>query len=609
MKPENTRSKDDLLSSLLEANHLYSKGMPIITDTEYDKIWKALFDIDPDCPALYHTGDDKTLVIGRKRHRHPIYGTQKAFDMDDLKPFLARFGNDPLVIEPKYDGCAAVFYKGKTRADDKLYLEGDGVSGTDITYHLPFIYYPNNFGSMESVEIIIRESKWDKSYGKNVRNTVAGWISREKIPYPNILELVSHNKNVLTKDYQYDGDIDKLYEILLECYNVYSFYYRCDGLMIKLKDESKRILTNHNGKFYHWSIAWKPPIETAETVCTDIEWNISRQGKLIPTVIYEPIELCDTVNQRVTGNNAGWISSKNILPGSILTIGKAGSIIPKILSVKNEKDVAIISEQKDFDYIAHSKLPTHCPVCQNVLSWRDKHLICNAPNCLVQTTKTIAYFYSDKGMDVKTIGEARIWELLENDNLWEIKTRLIAEPWQLLDPFEYNIIEILESIWGKKRLANYLQSLIDIDGKKTIVDFIAALGKPGLSKTTATKIFNYVKFGKPIKSVSQKAINEFINAYEIALIVESDLKNFQFAKINPPPDKTYCITGVLSQPREEMITYFESKGYGFLGQVTMNCDYLILGDNPGRVKQERAEKYGVRIVSEEEFMAELRKDN
>ena len=124
-------NKDQLLSDLLEANYLYSKGMPTITDTEYDKIWKALFDLDPDCEALYHTGDDKTLVIGRKLHRYPIYGTQKAFDMDDLKPFLERFGNDILVIEPKYDGCAAIFYKGKTREEDKLYLEGDGVSGTD----------------------------------------------------------------------------------------------------------------------------------------------------------------------------------------------------------------------------------------------------------------------------------------------------------------------------------------------------------------------------------------------------------------------------------------------------------------------------------------------
>ena len=582
-------NKDQLLSDLLEANYLYSKGMPTITDTEYDKIWKALFDLDPDCEALYHTGDDKTLVIGRKLHRHPIYGTQKAFDMDDLKPFLERFGNDTLVIEPKYDGCAAIFYKGKTREEDKLYLEGDGVSGTDITHHLHNISYPANFRSMESVEIIIPQRLWNEGYGSNVRNVVAGWISREEIPHSNVLELVSHNHGNLVKEYHYDGNEDKLYETLLDLYNQWTKFYRCDGLMIKLASEKKRIITNHNGKFYHWSIAWKPPIETKETTCTDIEWNISRQGKLIPTVIYEPIKLCDTINQRVTGNNAEWIIDRVIHPGVTLTVGKAGSIIPKILSVK------------DTDLIKFS-VPITCPVCQNLLVTDGPHFVCNAPDCLVQISKSIAYFYSDKGMDVKTIGEARIWELIEDKTL---RKKLNAEPWILLDPFGYNIVTDMESIWGKKRLANYLQSLVDIDRKKTLIDFIAALGRPGLARANVKKIFNYLKFNQPIKSVSKKAINEFVSAYKTALKVESDLINFKFANVNPPPKHTYCITGTLSQPREEMIKYFRSKGYGFLNQVTMTCNFLIIGDNPGRVKQERAIKYGVPIINENDFMEML----
>ena len=584
------KSKDDLLASLLEANHLYSKGMPIITDTEYDKIWQQLFELDPDCSALYHTGHDKTLTIGRKLHRHPIYGTQKAFDMDDLKPFIARFGNDDLVIEPKYDGCAGVFYKGKTRLYDKLYLEGDGVSGTDITHHLPHMFYPYDFGSMESVEIIIPQKLWLSEYGKNVRNTVAGWIARENLPHDNVVELVSHNNSRLTHDYHYNGDLDTLYELLLTLYNKWANDYRIDGLMVKLKSESKRVLTNHNGKFYHWSIAWKPPIETKETVCTDIEWNISRQGKLIPTVIYEPIELCDTVNQRVTGNNAEWILNKQIQIGSTLTIGKAGSIIPKILNVENNVEKTLI-------------IPLKCPVCQTELVFESPQLICNAPDCLVQISKSIAYFYSDKGMDVKTIGEARIWELIEDPNL---RNQLQFEPWILLDPFGYDIMKDIETIWGKKRTINYLQSLINIDGKKTLIDFIAALGKPGLARANVKKIFNYIKFGKPIKSVSQKAIDEFVGAYDIALAVTEMLENFSLSEIVAPLSKSYCITGVLSQPRDEMIIYFESKGYGFLNQVTMGCDCLVLGDNPGRVKQERAEKYGVPLISEGDFMEMLK---
>ena len=81
-----------------------------------------------------------------------------------------------------------------------------------------------------------------------------------------------------------------------------------------------------------------------------------------------------------------------IHPGTILTIGKAGSIIPKILSVENTDKLKFF-------------IPLTCPICNSKLILKDKHLICNSPNCLVQISKSIAYFYSDKGMDVKTIGE------------------------------------------------------------------------------------------------------------------------------------------------------------------------------------------------------------
>ena len=108
------------------------------------------------------------------------------------------------------------------------------------------------------------------------------------------------------------------------------------ALMLKVKSEKTRLVALNNGKTNNWSIAWKPPIQIKDTVVTDIEWNVSRLGRVIPTVIYEPIELCGTVNTRVTGNNAKWILEREIQIGSKISVGKAGEIIPKIISVSNQ---------------------------------------------------------------------------------------------------------------------------------------------------------------------------------------------------------------------------------------------------------------------------------
>ena len=106
---------------------------------------------------------------------------------------------------------------------------------------------------------------------------------------------------------------------LLDTYTEWGQIYPIDGLMIKVADEKQRLIAGTNGTTNNWSIAWKPPIQIKETTVIDIEWNVSRLGRVIPTVIYEPIELCGTTNNRVTANNAQWMKEKGITIGSIIT--------------------------------------------------------------------------------------------------------------------------------------------------------------------------------------------------------------------------------------------------------------------------------------------------
>ena len=327
-------NKEQLEEEINNANIAYAAGIPFITDYEYDILWQQLYAIDPSNSLLYHTA--KSTYIGGNLilHKYQIYGTNKAFNTEDLKPFLMRFGDQAVSIEPKYDGCAAVITKVKSGW--ALTLEGDGKSGRDITQLLPFILCDFQLRHFQTVEILIPWKDWKSDYGANPRNVAAGWLAR-KHKSPTIkMTAIPHNFGYLKESYNYTGDIDSFNEILLKLYSEWSSIYPMDGLMLKPVDEQTRLIAGNNGTTNNWSIAWKPPIQTAETTVIDIEWNVSRLGRIIPTVIYEPIKLCGTTNSRVTGNNAKWIIDKNISVGAKIVVGKAGEIIPKILGVIND---------------------------------------------------------------------------------------------------------------------------------------------------------------------------------------------------------------------------------------------------------------------------------
>ena len=326
----------NLEQQIKEANIAYSAGIPFMTDEEYDVLWQQLYKIDPKNPLLYHTAKSHAKVHGKSFHKRQIFGTNKAFNMEDLKPFLTRFGDQQLVIEPKYDGCAAVI--SLEQSGVTITLEGDGKCGSDITHLMPFmnIYFPlRNF---QAVELLIPMDEWNPEYGKNPRNVVAGWLARKYEKPAGNITAVPHNFGALSKDYLYDGNVDALGELLISTHAEWSKLYPIDGLMLKVKDHKARLIAGNNGTSSNWSIAWKPPIQIKETVVINIEWNVSRLGRIIPTIIYKPIELCGTTNNRVTGNNAKWVEERQIKVGSKITVGKAGEIIPKIIEVDNSNN-------------------------------------------------------------------------------------------------------------------------------------------------------------------------------------------------------------------------------------------------------------------------------
>jgi DNA ligase (NAD+) len=616
-------TKDELIDKIQKANSAYSAGIPYMTDSEYDLLWQELYQIDPDNKLLYHTARNDSILTGAITHRYPIYGTAKAFNTDDLMPYLTRFGSRELVIEPKYDGCAAVLEL--TSSGWQLALEGDGIRGADITFLLPHIKCPFKARHFQSIEIVIPYKDWDPTYGKNPRSVVIGWTNptRKEAP-PAKMTAVPHNFGPFSHHYNYDGDLDKLNELLLKLHTEWKEIYPIDGLMIKVADEKARLLIGTDGPRNAWSIAWKPPIQTATTIVTNIEWNVSRLGRVIPTVIYEPIELCGTTNQRVTGNNAQWIVDRQIRVGSTLLVGKAGEIIPKILKVTNESGQAGQGQDEKTSQGAQNttknsvapdpgrvvptkqtglktpifSVPGLCPICNSKLTWDSVHLICDSETCIAKQIVSLAYFYSHKGINVDGVGEATIEKILMQPKGYEI---LKDRPWALLDMLTYDLVGVVHDAVGEKIFTKIYSQTTAISGTKTMAHFIAGLGLTGLAYKTSLRLCQFLKTGKLNIHVSIPAKQNFIAAVATFNTAMNEMKNFSFAQLPQPAKAIYCITGTVSKSREAFVEELSLFGYEFSAGVTRETNYLIVGEEPGKTKIAKATRYNIPMVTEEQF--------
>ncbi|MCK4826244.1 hypothetical protein KA005_61450, partial [bacterium] len=380
-------------------------------------------------------------------------------------------------------------------------------------------------------------------------------------------------------------------------------------------DESKRLITGNNNSFYHWSIAWKPPMQTKKTTVTDILWNTSRSGKVIPTVCYKPISLCSTTNSKATGNNAKWLADRGIKVGSEIIVGKAGEIIPKILDVLKTVPKPLSGDQKacltDVCRVPGVTAPTTtetllnppkilCPTCNSPLSWRGVHLICTSDRCIAQMIKKLAYFYSDKGMELKSIGEFMLGDLLEDPLAYSILTKF---PYALLDPDVFNFSSLLKSIWGEKRYQIYLDNLSSL--AKSPIHFISALGYDKLAYKSVLKLWYYVFESQELKGVSKQAQINFGEAYLTYEQAKKELINFKFFPLPPVPKITFCITGKLSVPRNEMVEYLSEFSWSFSNQVSRYVDILIIGDDSGKTKTRKAQELGTLTINEDEIREKI----
>ena len=389
--------------------------------------------------------------------------------------------------------------------------------------------------------------------------------------------------------------------------------YETDGLVIKVNNFALYETLGYTTKSPRWAIAYKFPAEQVKTKLLDVTFQVGRTGVITPVAELEAVNLSGSVVKRASLHNFDEIRRKDIKIGDNVIVEKAAEIIPQVVNVvfddRTGKEIEI-------------QEPTNCPVCNSELAHEEGlvALKCHNPLCPEKVKRQIAYFVSRDAMNISGLGDKIVEKFIE---LGKIKT--IVDIYSLEKYREE--LENLEKM-GQKSVDNLINS-IESSKTRDFSKVLYALGIPFVGKFNAnllTKTFKNIENLKnqsienllAVKGIGDKvavAVNTFLNDENNWKII-TDLKNIglQFAvdetnseeiADNPIKDKNFLATGKLQKyKRNDIKDIILSKGGNYLSAVSKNLDFLIAGEKAGS-KLEKAEKLGIRVLTEEDFEKEF----
>ena len=389
--------------------------------------------------------------------------------------------------------------------------------------------------------------------------------------------------------------------------------YETDGLVIKVNNFALYETLGYTTKSPRWAIAYKFPAEQVKTKLVDVTFQVGRTGVITPVAELEAVNLSGSVVKRASLHNFDEIRRKDIKIGDNVIVEKAAEIIPQVVNVVFDDRTGQEIEIQE---------PTNCPVCNSELAHEEGlvALKCHNPLCPEKVKRQIAYFVSRDAMNISGLGDKIVEKFIE---LGKIKT--IVDIYSLEKYREE--LENLEKM-GQKSVDNLINS-IESSKNRDFSKVLYALGIPFVGKFNAnllTKTFKNIENLKnqsiqnllAVKGIGDKvavAVNTFLNDENNWKII-TDLQNIglQFAvdetnseeiADNPIKDKNFLATGKLEKyKRNDIKDIILSKGGNYLSAVSKNLDFLIAGEKAGS-KLEKAEKLGVRILTEDEFEKEF----
>lgn len=640
----------------------YVLSAPTISDREFDEKMKHLQDLemaypqyaDPDSPTQ-RVGSDLSKEFQQVVHKYPMLSLGNTYSESDVRDFyerVARSLNEPfeIVAELKFDGTSiSVTYEHGRLA--RAVTRGDGTKGDDVTANVktirsvPLRLLGDNYPDELEVrgEILLPWAEFDRLNAEreeqeeplfaNPRNAASGTIKQQNPAVVAARKLDAYFYYVLGENLPSDthwGNLEqarrwgfKISKAMKLCHSMdeiidFINYWdterknlpvATDGIVLKVNSLTQQRNLGFTAKNPRWAIAYKFQAEQAETRLNSVSFQVGRTGAITPVANLEPVLLAGTVVKRASLHNADIIKGLDLHIGDQVYVEKGGEIIPKIVGVNKEARSFMIGDEVRF--------VNRCPVCGTPLVRIEGEAAYYCPNdmgCPPQIKGRIEHFVTRRAMNIN-MGPETVEDLYEAGLVTNVA-----------DLYELKMADLMHlERWAEKSARNLMESLRN-SKNVSFERVLYALGIRYVGETVARRL---AKAFRSMERIEKATAEELLAVDDIGeRIAESVIDYFSNERnrevvdrlkshglqmelpeedTNGGNDKLKGLTIVISgtfakHSRDEYKVMIERNGGKNSGSVSGKTDFILAGDNMGPAKLEKAAKFGVKIINEEEFL-------
>jgi len=648
----------ELVNIINEANHNYHVlDNPTITDQEYDKYLRELINLENEYPEFKDPNSPTEKVGGevidsfkKIKHKIPMFSLSNVFNEEEVKDFADKITktskHQEYMCELKIDGLSVslVYEKGFLVSGA---TRGDGVTGEDITHNVKTIKnIPHKL--TEPIDIEVRgeiymnkatlarlneeRKKNNEPLLQNVRNAAAGsirqldskvaakrnldvWIyhlpnpedyniktQEESITFMKRLGFKTNDSNRLAKN------VDEVIEFIKDYTEKRNTLpYEIDGVVIKVNDlnvQKDLGFTAHHPK---WATAYKFPPEEVLTRLNDIIFTVGRTGQVTPNAVLEPTIVMGSTIRRATLHNEEYVLTKDLRIGDIVSIRKAGDVIPEVVEAKKERRNG---EEKPF------VMATTCPICGASLTKREEQAdyYCLNLTCPARNIEKLIHYASRNALNMEGLGDEIVEEFYNEGFIKEIPDFYKLENY-------YEDIKKLEG-YGDKKISKLLDA-IEKSKSASLDKLIFGLGISGIGSNTAKILAEKYE---SLENLMKADATELQNIKDIGFVLANNISNY-FDNIENKEiieelktigvnmnyhkeeklfnelitNKKFVITGTLEGiTRDELKEKLNAYGALISDSVSSKTDVVIVGANAGS-KLEKAEKLKIEIWNQDKI--------
>lgn len=694
------------LNNLLHkyAYHYYTLDDPIVPDSEYDRLFKELIELEnkypeykKDSSPTQKVGGDIVSELEPVEHKVPMLSLDNVFNDEELFSFvnrvhsgLALIDNDlEFCAELKLDGLAlsiiyenGILVKAATRGDGRI---GEMVTAQVKTIsNVPLVLHGDNIPTYLEVrgEVFMPHKDFDElnEYGRlhnkkifaNPRNAAAGSL-RQKDPKITAQRGLTFNCYIVT---QCIGiDLPKTHFERLKLVNTWGIPinseikigkglkflkeyhdnilamrddlpYDIDGVVYKVNNIAQQEELGYISRSPKYAIAHKFPAQEEITKLLAVDFQVGRTGVITPVARLEPVKVSGVLVSNATLHNNDEIKRLGVRIGDIVSIRRAGDVIPQIVKVLEDRRTG---DEKEVVF------PQYCPICQSKLEKIPEEIAIRCPgglSCKAQLTESINHYVSRDALDIRGLGDTIVNALVRDgvvksiNDLYHLSVDSLAnlplnevEEIYLEDQLVLEANTLVSSVNKKK-----IRTVGKVNAKKIIASRDSTL-KPQLNKLIyalgirdigATSAYSLAKKYDSLIDIMNASIEELMNIDDVGQVSATRIYNFfrdehnkvviadllkpleeggcglepkplqkQITEDSPFTGKTVVLTGTLSHDRSEVKEILQSLGAKVTGSVSKSTDIVIAGANAGS-KLQKANDLGIEIYDEDKLATILK---